>query len=372
MKFTCLQENFSRGLGIVSKAISVKTPLPVLSNVLIVSKDGRIQLTASNMETTITTFVGGSVDVEGGITVPAKLIGEFVSNLSPGSVSVELKDSILNVSTEKTKAKFNGISAESYPELPDINGDSFVIELNPRDFLHAVSSVAFSAATDDTRPILTGILLHYSDGYLTFATADGFRLSERVVEADTNLEEFNVVIPSKTLIEVARIFSSSNELITFTLNVNDSLAQFESEGIKISTRILNGNFPDYKKLIPSDYVHSAEFLTQDLLEAVKLTNVFAKSKAEHSPITIIFDPEGFVSLISVSQETGENHSQIEAEVMGEKLEVVFNSKFLLDILNSIGSEKIVFSSNGNLTPGVIRDPGADGYIHLIMPLRNQN
>ncbi len=372
MKFTCLQENLSKGLGIVSKAVSIKTPLPVLSNVLIIAKDGRIELTASNMETTITTHVGGSVDVEGGITVPAKLINEFISNLSPGSVTAELKDSIFHVSTDKTKAKFNGINADSYPELPDINGDSFVIELNPKDFAEAVSSVAFSAANEDTRPILTGILLHYSDGYLTFATADGFRLSEKVVEADTNLEEFNVVIPAKTLTEVARIFSSSDEVITFTLNLNDSLAQFESNGVKISTRILNGNFPDYKKLIPDDHKHTADFSTQDLMEAVKLTNVFAKSKADHSPITIILDPEGYMSLISVSQETGENHTQIDAVITGERLEVVFNSKFLLDILNSIGSDRVQFSSNGNLTPGVIRSKDSEGYIHLIMPLRNQN
>jgi len=370
--FTCLQENLSKGISTVGRAISARSPLPILSNVLLVAEGGRLKLTASNMETSITLYVGASVEKDGAITIPAKLFSEFVSNLSPSTLTAELKDNILHVSTDKTKSKFNGVDASSYPSLPELKADSLFIEVDPKEFTSAVMLVAFSAASDETRPVLTGVLVHLKDGLLTLASADGYRLSEKTLKVKNNkTEDFSVILPAKTLIEVSRIFSSVGDKLKISINKEDNLALFESEGISVSTRIIDGAFPDYKKLIPSEASHKAEFYSNDLLEAVKLTNVFSKGAENHSPITVHINPEGYISLASVSTESGENKTKIEATVEGDALDVVFNSKFLLDFLNNIKAERLILSSNGNLTPGVVRAPETDDYVHLIMPIRNQ-
>jgi DNA polymerase III subunit beta len=373
MQFTCLQENLEKGLTTVSKAVSARSPLPILANVLIVTEDGRLKLTASNTETSITCYVGASVDADGSITLPAKILGEFVSHLSPTNIDFKLDGAIMHVKAGKTKSKFNGVASSSYPELPEITGSSSVITLDPQVFSDALSHVAFSAALDDTRPILSGILLDYKKGVLTVVSADGFRLSEKVLKVESDLDSFSVVIPAKTLIEVGRIFSKAGEPIKFVISESNNMALFESDEVTVSTRILEGSFPDYKKLIPSDTVLSAEFGVEELLEAVKLTNVFAKNKeGSHSPITVLFSPEGHLKVTSISQETGENHSEIEAEVTGDELSVVFNSRFLLDLLNNIKSDRLVFSTNGELTPGIVRAAGDSDFVHLIMPIRNQD
>lgn len=371
MKFTCLQENLSKGLNIVTKAVSTRAPLPILANVLIEAKDGRIRLTASDTETTITTYIGASIEEEGAITIPARIISEYISNLSPTSISAELKDSILHLKTSKSKTKFNGLDASNYPELPTIDNETAVLELDAETFSEAVLEVSFSAASDDTRPVLAGILLNYEGGYLTFVSADGFRLSEKILPIDASLDDFQAVIPAKTLTEVARIFSSSDEAVKMVLSEDENLAMFESGDILVSTRIIAGNFPDYKKLIPEEYTLTAEFSSQELLEAVRLTNVFAKNKDNHSSVSVLFHPDGYIKLTSVSQETGENNTEIEAVVEGEVLEISYNSKYLLDMLNNMKHERLKFSSNGNLTPGVVSPVDQKGYIHLIMPIRTQ-
>lgn len=372
MKFTCLQENLSKGLSTVAKAVPVKSSLPILSNVLLEAKDGRLKISATNLETAITTSVGASVDEEGAVTVPAKLLQEFVSHLSPDTVSGELKGSTLHLSTEHSKAKFNGMKAEDYPDLPEVADSAPVLELDPKAFSAAVSVVAFSSAVDETRPILGGSLLDYRDGVLTVVSADGFRLSEKILnlESKSELDEFSVVVPAKTLIEVARIFSSSEEPIRLVLNNDENLALFEASGILIATRILDGEYPDYKKIIPEGSSVRAEFTSDDLNEAVRLANVFAKEV--DSVIKMVFDPKGMIRLSSISKETGENESEIAAVVESEEvMEVSFNSQYLLDLLSNVKAEKFVFESEGSLSAGVIRPLEEEGYTHLIMPIRVQ-
>lgn len=368
MKFSCLQENLARGLNIVSRAVSIKAPLPVLSNVLLETEDGRIKLAATNLETTIITFVGGSIEEEGSITVPAKLIKDFVTNLSPSTVKAHTEDEILFLQSEKTKSKFNGISAEDYPDLPSFPENAEYIELNPSTFSTIVSHVSFASGSDDSRSaVFTGVLLDYKEGVLTVASTDGFRLSEKTMELEGKLHDFSIIIPAKTLLEVSKIFLNSEEPIKFTIESDKNKALFMAGDTFVSTSLIEGEYPDYKRIIPSDSILNAAFIAEDFLEAVKLTNIFAKEG--NSTIKIRFDPEGFLKLSSLAEESGEHESQVAAEIEGDILEIAMSSRYLLDYLSNVKSEKVSFSTNGNISPCSFKSSEHEDFIHIIMPMQ---
>jgi len=366
MKLSCLQENLAKALGIVTRAVPVKGPLPILSNVLVATENGRIKLAATDLETTIVTYTGGSIEDEGAITVPAKLLKEFVTNLSPSTLAVHLANDILHVTSDKTKSKFNGITAKDYPELPKFSHEGS-IEIDPKVFSHAISVVAFASGNDESRPVFTGVYLDVKDGKITIAATDGFRLSEKVIEVKGQKKDFSVIIPAKTLLEVSRIFSNSEEPIKFGLSEKENMAVFSSGDTFIATRVLDGQYPDYKRIIPTETSLAVNFPSADFLEAVKLTNIFAKEGA--GPIKLVFDPEGKIKISSLSGETGEHESNIDAEVEGQLTEVAFSSKYLLDFLNNVKSEKMHFHTNGSLTPCILKSEDHGDFIHIIMPVQ---
>lgn len=367
MKFTCLQENLSKGLSVVCKAVSAKSPLPITSNVLLVTDNGRLKLSATDLATAITTYVGASVDEEGSTTVPAKVFHEFVSHLSSGTISGTLKKDILHLSSPKAKSKFNGMNSADFPKFPEIANKNTTLKLDPKLFDAAVSIISFSAAVDDSRPVLSGVLMNYADGALTIAASDGFRLSEKYFELDSDLPEFSVVVPARTLLNVAKLFSSSDDPVNFTLSKDENMALFDCNDTFVATRIIDGDYPDYKRIIPDSNALNAKFSTADLFEAVKLAHVFAKES--DSIIQLTFDPEGFIELVSSSKEMGENKSEIEADIEGEAMKVAFSSKYLLDFLNNVKTEDLLFESNGSIAPGVLRSTNHENYLHIVMPVR---
>ncbi len=367
MKFSCLQENLSKGLQTIMHAVPAKSSLPILSNVLIEIEKGRIKLSATNLETAITTFVGASVEEEGATTVPARLLRDFIINLPPGTINAQVKDEILVISSKNTKSKFNGSSAKDFPELPSFPKKTKGLEIDPNVLDEVIGVVAFASGMDTSRPIFTGIYLDYSKDKLVVTSTDGFRLSEKTVKIKGSIDDFRVVIPAKTLVEVAKIFSSSLEPIEFTLNQDENLALFKAEDTLIATRILDGDYPDYKKIIPSEHIIKASFDTLEFIEAVRLTDIFAKEG--NSTIKIRFDPEGKIKITSLSEETGQHESNMSAEIEGKLVEIAFNSKYLLDFLNNVKSEKIDFSSNGNLSPCTFKPDSQKDFIHIIMPMQ---
>ncbi|HLB51927.1 DNA polymerase III subunit beta [candidate division WWE3 bacterium RIFCSPHIGHO2_12_FULL_38_15] len=370
MKFACLQENLAKGLTTIYRAVPTKSTLPILSNVLLIAEEGRLKLSATNLETAITTHVGAQTEEPGSTTVPAKLLRDFVLNLPPSTINATLKDDILNLTSEKTKSKINGVSSDDYPTLPAFGAELPYVELNPIAFSDAVSVVAFSASTDESRPVFTGVYLNLSEEKLTIAASDGFRLSEKIIDVkEGKLKNFTVIIPAKTILEVSKIFSGSEESIRFGLNEDENLALFKSEDTLIATRILDGQYPDYKRIIPTESELSVEFSPVELLEAVKLTTVFAKDNT--SPIKISFDTKGTMKIGLTTQEIGEHQSEISAQVEGEPFEIAFNSKYLLDFLNNVKAERITLKSKGKLTPCLIKPTETEDFIHIIMPMQVQ-
>jgi DNA polymerase III subunit beta len=371
MKFTCLQENLSKGLGIVTKAIPLKSSLPILSNVLISAENGQIKLAATNLETAIVTYVGASIEEEGSTTVPARLIKEFISNLSPGThINFELKDEILLVNSNKTKSKFNTATPNDYPTLPVFPKGAKYLELDPKIFALTINNVAFAAASDHSRPIFSGILLNFSKNVLTVASSDGFRLSEKQVKVEGKVPDFHAIIPAKTLLEVSKIYINSEEPVKFALNSEENMAVFEAEETLVAAQILSGEYPNYQKIIPEEHSLTAEIIAEELLEAVKLTTVFAKEI--NSAIKIKFSPKGFINVVSIVQETGEHESRVTAEIEGDELEVAFNSRYLLDLLNNVKAEKIVIRTKGSTTPCLFIPHGHEDFLHVIAPMQIQS
>ncbi len=368
MKFTCLQENLSDALNKVYRAVPTKSDLPILSNILISAEDNRIKISATNLSTTIVTHMGASIEEEGKITVPAKMLKEFISNLSSSSIEATLKDDVLQIKSDATKSKFNGVSAEDFPDLPEERKDLKTIEIKPAEFFNAVSAVAFCASLDDSRPVFTGIYMKFNGSDITMASTDGFRLSEIKFSVDNKNEPFSVVIPAKTLLDVSRVFSSNDIPIIFTLDKNDNLAIFKQDETLIATRILDGEYPDYTKIIPKDTSVKAEFETSDFMEAVKLTDIFAKEA--DSALVMKISPKGAIEIGAQAQETGEHRSKIKADVTGEEeVEIGFNSKYLLDFLNNNKEARLSVSTGGSTSPCLFIPIGVENYKHIIMPMQ---
>jgi len=368
MKFTCLQENLTQGLTKVYRAVPTKSELPILANVLIVAKDNQLKLSATNLSTTIVTHVGASIEKDGAITVPAKMLRDFIANLSSDTIEALLKEDVLHISSDITKSKFNGVSAEDYPDLPEEKADLQSLELSPQDFYQAVSAVSFCASLDDSRPVFTGIYMNYDGSVITLAASDGFRLSETKLKPLNKKEKFVVVIPAKTLTDVARVYTDNVSPITFCLDKNDNLAIFKQNDTIIATRILDGDYPDYTKIVPTTTSTKAEFFAHEFLEAVKLTDIFAKEA--DSALIMKINPKGFIEITATAQEAGEHKSKFKAEVeSAEALDIGFNSKFLLDFLNNIKSEKLTIRTNGRSAPCIFESTELQNYLHIIMPMQ---
>lgn len=373
MKFTCLQENLAKGINTVYRAVPAKAVLPIMANVYVSAEDGRIKLGATNAETTIVTHVGASIEEEGKITIPAKLIKEFISNLSQNTIVAHLAEDILHLSSTKTKSKFNGVSAQDYPNLPEFSKKASFLELNPQAFNHAIALVAFAASNDEARPIFTGVYLNWDQtaNTLIIAAADGYRLSEITMQAQGDVPSFSTLIPAKTIMEVARIFASSQEPIKFALDTNANQVLFEAEDTLIATRIIDGQYPDYKKIIPQNIAVSTTFTASELLEAVKLTSVFVKE--QNSAIKIKISAEGTITIVSAAQETGEHESVINAEVEADLdiMEVAFNSKYLLDALTNLKADKMLMQISTANTPCLFKPVDQDNILHVVAPMQTQ-
>lgn len=370
MKFSSLQENLLVGLSTVSRAVPVKGPLPVLHNVYISTEEGRVKLAATDMATTIMTYVGASIETKGATTVPAKMLKDFVNNLTPGQLEIQLIEDIFHIKSPMSTSKFNSIHADDFPELPEAILEDHLLEIEASTFVDTVNSVAFASGTDSSRPVFTGTLLKYSEGILTIASTDGYRLSEKKLPIEAQQEEFSAVIPTKTMLEVARIYAKSTEPIKFSISEGDNQVIFLSGDTYVSTRIIDGEYPPYEQIIPKESVLTATFSSEDFLNAIRLTSVFATAGDGGGAIKLVFDPEEqHIKVLSLGEETGEHESIVPAKIEGDLTEIAFQVKYLLDYLNNIKGSETRVESNGTVSPCVFKTKEHEGLIHIIMPVQ---
>lgn len=366
MEIEVTQTKLSKALNNVSRIATGKVTLPVLNNVLIRVDDKKVSLITTNLDMAIVDFLPVSSSKNGTITVPARLLTEFVSNLPKGEkIKISTKDNKVIISTGKYTSTINSSPADDFPELPEINEkEAVVFKMNIDDFKNGVSSVAVASSNDLTRPALTGIYFNTYKNSLYIAATDGYRLAER--KLIKNIEsEIDVIIPTSSIQEVLRAINDEMEEIE--ISFNEDLVRFRLGEVEIISKLIDASFPDYRRLIPKDNNIKLELNREELIRVTKLAALFARNVS--GSITCETKKPNIFSVESVASELGENNSAIETNVDVEG-KVNLNSRFLLDALNSLDEKDIIFEFSAKVTPVILRNQKNQDYTHIIMPLNN--
>lgn len=364
MKFSILQQDLLPPLQSVSRSTGVRSTLPVLDNLLLSVEGNKLKIAATNLEIGVIKFVPISDGMEGGITAPAKPLVELVSTLGPNKITLETTGEIITLSSGKLKATINGISATEFPAIPLSHDTS--ISLTKEIFLSSQHTL-FAAAVDEGRPVLTGILTDIKDSKLDFVATDGFRLAHRQIILPKAITSFKSLIPKKTFEEVLRIISEQDvEEVAIAASENQNQVVFTLGQTIVSSRLIEGQFPAWEKIIPQKTVGRAIVDKEQLTKAIKLAAVFSKNEAN---IVVLTAKKGSLALKSSAKEIGSQENEIEADTQGEDLQIAFNTKFLLDAVSNIPTTQLMIEFSGALSASLVKPIGAEGLEYIVMPVR---
>ena len=364
MKFTILQQDLLPSLQSVSRSAGVHSTLPVLGNLLLSIEDKKLKVAATNLEIGVIKYIPVIDETPGEITVPAKTLVDLISGLGQSQITLEQTGEVLNVQSGKFKASINGMSAAEFPAIPVSKnpGISF-----PKDVFLNSSQILFAAAVDEGRPVLTGILIDIKDAKLDFVATDGFRLAHRQIALPKDATTFKSLIPKKTFEEVLRIISEQDvDEVSIATSENQNQVIFTLGQTIVSSRLIEGQFPAWEKIIPQKIVGRALIEKDQLIKAVKLASVFAKNEAN---IVVLKTSKGSLAFKSSAKEIGSQENEIEGEVSGEELQIAFNTKFLLDAVSNIPTQQVMIEFSGALSASLIKPIGEEGLEYIVMPVR---
>ena len=383
MKLSCLQENLTRGLGVVGRAVASRSTLPITQNVLLSSDQGMLRLSATNLEIAITTWIGAMIEEEGSITVPHRLVADLVNSLPSDRVDLDLRGpdpddpaagggSVLHISCGRSRTHINGASADDFPPIPQVDSGT-ATDIDPSVLRAGIGLVAFSAAADESRPVLTGVELNLEDTSLVMAAADGFRLAVYTGQLSQPVAEaMKVIVPARTMQEVQRLASEQSAPVQVTLSPEKGQVMFKLEHVEVVSQLLQGAFPNYEQLIPERYETRAVIELDDLKRATQSAAVFARdgSNIVRLEMTPQEDSEGGQLKVSArSEEVGDNLDELDLEQMdGEDAKIAFNVRYLTDIVNVLGRGKVALEVTNSSSPGVFRPADSDRYVHVVMPM----
>lgn len=363
MNLQVTRENLNRALNSVARIANGRGTLPILANVLIKTSQNRLSLSATNLDIAITHFIGAKVSEEGSITVPARLMQDFVASLPDGVIELNLNNTKLNVTTDKYQSVVNGIMADDFPVMPAIGkGNNFTVPT--AEFKKALQQVVFAASSDETRPVLTGVLLETADGKLNMAATDSYRLAEKRLGKQKN--EIRLLVPASAMHDLLRVLDDDIDEISVTYD--DQQAAFKAGDIELVTRLLDGKYPDYHKLIPAKFNTRATLKRADLTNVAKVSSLFARESAGSVTIEVDADKQE-LSIRSVASQLGENTATATAKVTGSD-SITLNSRYLLEALSATSGDEVTFSFNGKLEPTLLQSTSAPDYKHIIMPLKS--
>jgi DNA polymerase-3 subunit beta len=377
MKVTVLQENLARGLSIVSRAVSPRSTLPVLGNILVATDEGRLRLSATNLELGITCWIGAKIQEEGSTTVPARTFSDLVGTLSDKQVEMNLnvRTQTLNLRSGPSNTDLKCIDAQEFPPMPVVDF-SQGLQMNVLDLKEMIQQVVFAASTDDARPVLTGVLVSVTGSQVIMAAADGFRLSVRKAALSSPVARpINAIIPARALSELARVAGEGDQFLTVVMPPGRGQVIFRSKDVEVVSQLIDGNFPDYEQIIPRRNQTRAVLSTAAFLKACKQAEIFAREGSHIARVNISAGEglqPGSVEISGQSEETGFNQNVVEATIEGPALLIAFNVRFLREVLDVIRTPNVALEVNTDTLPGVLRPVGApDGqgeFLHVIMPM----
>ena len=373
MEFSCLQDNLSRGLANVSRAVAQRAPLPVTQNVLIETEDSKVKITATNLEIAISTWISAEIKETGSLTIPARMLTDFINSLPSGEqVGVKMiKDKAgIEIKCKTYNGRISGTDAGEFPPIPE-SSDSPTISVPSAALKRSLGRVAIVSATDDSRPVLMGVKVEIDKSGITLAAADGFRLAvDRVEISSTEDLDSSAIVPGKTMLELERLIDDSNQS-TIQISISEASNQilFNLENIQVVSQLIQGQFPDYEKLIPNSSSTQSLVDRKAFMESIKAASIFARDGS--GIIKLIMNKSSKkISILSNAEEIGDLENDIDADINGDESKVAFNSRFLQDVVGVLGSDVIKIDSSSPSSPGVFteKSDGNSNYRHVIMPM----
>jgi DNA polymerase III subunit beta len=368
VKLSVMQENLARGLSVVSRAVSSRSTLPVLANVLLRTEDAGLKLTATNLEIGITYWVPGKIETDGATTIPARLLTDLVGSL-PSSEKVDLElqgPDTLHLRCGRFATHVKGIDADEFPTIQTA-GERPTTRISQKVLKKALAETAFAAASDEARPILTGVLAKFEGSRLTLAAADNYRIAVRTIDILDPVEASSVVIPARALNELSRILSDTDDPVELVLATARNQVLFHLDGIDLVSRLIDGQFPNYQQVLPASHASRAEMDREELLRAVRPAALIASSSANIVKLQV--GGEGSGITVTATAEVGDYTGDVEATVEGDPTTIAFNARYLNDVLTNVDADRFSLELNGALSPGVFRPVGDNAYVHVVMPVR---
>ncbi|MBN2186100.1 MAG: DNA polymerase III subunit beta [Dehalococcoidia bacterium] len=373
MKLSCLQENLSKGLGIVGRAVAARSTLPITQNILLTAEPSRLKLAATNLEMATTYWIGAKVEQEGSITAPARLLVDFVNSLPNDLIEITLPSNshTVEIKSGRFHAHINGIDAQDFPPTPNI-GDGLTTSIDAASLREGIAQVVFAAATEESRPVLTGINAELEGTQLNLVAADGFRLAVHKTTLVSEVDQkITVIIPARTLNELNRLLADQEEAVEITIDQQKNQALFRLKNAEIVSQLIQGSFPNYSQVIPQSYTTRAVVDINEFLRVAKMSSIFARDASGIVRIVITPGAEltpGKITISAQAEEIGDNVSEIDALVDGGEAKIAFNVKYLSDVLSILHQTQVALEITTPSSPGVIRPIGVDNYTHVVMPM----
>ncbi len=376
MKLSCLQENLNRGVSTVGRAVATRSTLPITQNILLATEQSRLKLAATNLEMATTCWIGAKVEQEGTITIPARLLIDFVNSLPNDQIEITLpaNSHTLELKSGRFQAHINGIDAEDFPPIPEVS-DGITTNIEAAALREGIAQVVFAAATEESRPVLTGICTEFENEQLNLAAADGFRLAVHKTTLGTPIsQKATVIIPARSLNELLRLIADQEEPVEIITNQQKSQVLFRLKNAELVSQLIQGSFPNYAQVIPQSYTTRAVVDINQFLQVTKMSSIFARDAS--GIVRLVITPgddltPGKITASAQAEEVGGNVSEIDALVDGEEAKIAFNVKYLSDVLSVLHQSQVAQVALEVATPsspGVIRPIGTDNYTHVIMPM----
>jgi DNA polymerase-3 subunit beta len=371
MKLSCLQENLSKGLGIVSRAVATRSTLPITQNVLIATDQSRLKLAATNLEIAVSCWLGAKIEEEGAITIPARLLTEFISSLPNDKIEISLTQRTLQLKCARFEARINGLDAQDFPPIPQV-ADGLATKIEIEALRDGINQVTFAAAAEESRPVLTGIQLEFDGDKLAMAAADGFRLAVHNTSLLSPVKNKTaIIVPARALNELGRFLTDQEEPVEITVNQQKSQILFKLKNIEMVSQLIQGAFPNYSQLIPQSYVTRAVVDVAEFLRAIKMASIFARDGS--GIVRLVVSPgveltPGKMNISARAEEVGDNMGEIDALIDGEAAKIAFNARYLSDVLSVLDEKQVALETTTSSSPGVLRPVGTDNYIHVVMPM----